>query len=330
MGVVIDGTWHPDGYESTNDDGEFERNETTFRDDIVADPVAEFTAEPDRYHLYVARACPWAHGAALVRSVTGLDDVISMDIVDPLRFENGWQFTPEKDDCTPDTINGFDYLREVYTAADPDYTGRVTVPVLWDKQEETIVNNESVEIMRMLDAAFDAYKSRPISLRPDANADEIDEIIERLYDPINNGVYRAGFARSQGAYDRAVGDLFTALDHWDDVLADQRYLAGEELTLADLRLFPTLVRFDQVYHTHFKCNVRRIVDYDNLWNYTKEIYQLPGVAETVNMAHINEHYYRTHESVNPSGIVARGPDLDFTAAHDRDRLTGGPPRALLA
>jgi putative glutathione S-transferase len=330
MGVVIDGTWHPDGYESTNDDGEFERNETTFRNELVSDPAAEFAAEPGRYHLYIARACPWAHGAALVRSVTGLDDAISMDIVDPLRFENGWQFTPEKDGCTPDTINGFDYLREVYTAADPDYTGRVTVPVLGDKQKETIVNNESVEIMQMLDAAFDAYKSRPISLRPDATADEIDEIIERLYDPINNGVYRAGFARAQAAYDRAVGDLFAALDHWDDVLADQRYLAGEELTLADLRLFPTLVRFDQVYHTHFKCNVRRILDYDNLWNYTKELYQLPGVAETVNMTHIKDHYYRTHESVNPSGIVARGPEVDFTAAHDRDRLAGGPPQALLA
>ena len=330
MGVVIDGTWHPDGYESTNDDGEFERGETTFRDEIVADPAARFTAEPDRYHLYIARACPWAHGAALVRSVTGLDDVISMDIVDPLRFENGWQFSPDKEGCTPDSVTGADYLREVYTAADPGYTGHVTVPVLWDKQAETIVNNESVEIMRMLDAAFHDYKSRPITLRPEDTAADIDAIIERLYDPINNGVYRAGFARSQSAYDQAVDALFAALDHWDDVLADQRYLAGDELTLADLRLFPTLVRFDQVYHTHFKCNVRRLVDYDNLWNYSKELYQLPGVSETVNMTHIKEHYYRTHESINPTGIVPRGPALDFTAPHDRDRLPGGPPTALVA
>ncbi len=330
MGIVVDGTWHPDGSETTTDDGEFERDETTFRDEIRSDADARFSADADRYHLYISRACPWAHGAALVRRVTGLEDVISMDVVDPIRIENGWEFTPDKAGCTPDSVTGADYLREVYTAADPGYTGRVTVPVLWDRKRETIVNNESIEIMRMLDRAFDAYKARNVSLYPDDQAGEIDAIVDRIYDPINNGVYRAGFATSQAAYDSAVGELFAALDHWEAVLEDQRYLAGEELTLADLRLFPTLVRFDQVYHTHFKCNVRRIVDYPNLWNYTKELYQLPGVAETVNMDHIKAHYYRTHRDINPTGIVATGPETDFGEPHDRDRLSGGPPSPPLS
>lgn len=324
MSMLVDGEWRPEARSATSDEGEFERAETEFRDWIGE----EYPAAPDRYHLYVARPCPWAHGAVLVRELTGLTDVISMDIVDPYRERNGWQFSPEREDCTPDTANGFEYLREVYTAADAEYTGRVSVPVLWDKQEETIVNNESIEIMRMLDAAFDAYKTRDVSLYPVGQREAIDEIVDTIYHSINNGVYRAGFADSQAAYDRAVTELFEALDHWDSVLADQRYLAGDTLTLADLRMFATLVRFDHVYHTHFKCNVRRLVDYPNLWNFTKELYQLPGVAATVNMAHIKEHYYRTHTSLNPKQLVAAGPPLQFDEPHDRAGLPGGPPAAL--
>ncbi len=324
MSMLVDGEWRRDGRSSTSDDGEFERAETEFRDWIGE----EYPAEPNRYHLYVARPCPWAHGTVLVRELTGLTDVISMDIVDPYRENDGWQFTPEREDCTPDTVNGFEYLREVYTAADPGYTGHVSVPVLWDKHQETIVNNESIEIMQMLDDAFDAHKTRDVTLYPEDQREPIDEIVDAIYHSINNGVYRAGFADSQAAYDRAVSELFEALDHWDSVLGDQRYLAGEDLTLADLRLFATLVRFDHVYHTHFKCNVKRLVDYPNLWNFTKELYQLPGVAATVNMPHIKEHYYQTHTNLNPKQLVAVGPSLQFDEAHDRARLPGGPPAAL--
>ena len=346
MNMLVDGEWRTDVRESTNEEGEFEREETEFRDRIGEergasdgssgrsprdgdDPDAELPAEPGRYHLYISRACPWAPGAALVRRLTGLTDVISMDVVDPYRAENGWRFNPDKDGCTRDRIHGADYLRELYVRADPDYTGRVSVPVLWDRERDTIVNNESVEIMRMLSTAFDGY-GNGVDLYPEGYRDEIDGIIDDIYEPINNGVYRAGFAESQDAYDEAIDDLFGALDRWDGVLADRRYLAGDRLTLADLRLFPTLVRFDHVYHTHFMCNVKRVVDYGHLWPYLRDLYGVPGVAETVNMDHIKEHYYTTHPDVNPSRIVARGPDLDFEAEHDRDRLSGGPPEALAA
>lgn len=307
---------------------EFQRSETEFRDEIRDAPDADFPPAADRYHLYISRACPWAHGTVLVRALLGLDDVISMDIVDPYRDEEGWQFTPEKAGCTPDTVNGADYLSEVYRAADPDFSGRVTVPVLWDKQRETIVNNESVEIMRMLADAFGDYRTHAVDLYPETHREDIDRIIEEIYDPINNGVYKAGFAGSQSAYDEAVDALFDALDHWEGVLEDQRYPVGDRLTLADLRLFATLVRFDTVYYTHFKCNVKRVVDYPNLWGHTKEVYQLPGVADTVNMDHIAEHYYATHTDINPKQIVARGPDLDFDAPHGREGLPGSPPAAL--
>ena len=351
MNHLVDGEWRTDIEDTTNDDGEFERQQTTFRDRVSDDPDARFQPESGRYHLYVSYACPWAHRALLVRSLKGLEDAISLDVVDPYRDENGWQFTPEKDGCTPDSVAGSDYLRELYQAADPNANCRVTVPVLWDKREETIVNNESEEIIRMLDTAFDDLAERDVDLYPEGYQDEVDRIIDDIYDPINNGVYRAGFARSQAAYDRAIDDLFEALDHWDDVLADQRYLAGDRLTEADVCMFTTLVRFDHVYHTHFKCNVRAIHEYDHLWPYLRDIYQTggvaerseatgdertgseatreSGVAETVNMAHIKEHYYRTHPDVNPTGIVARGPDLDFGAEHDRSELPGGPPSDLL-
>jgi putative glutathione S-transferase len=330
MNMLVNGEWRTDAYQGTNEDGEFERQDTTFRNWIRDDPDAEFPAEAGRYHLYVSYACPWAHRTLITRALKGLDDAISVDVVDPYRGEGGWQFTPEKDGCTPDTVTGSDYLRELYQAADPDATCRVTVPVLWDTHEGTIVNNESKEIMRMLDTELNAHATRDVDLYPEGYREEIDRIIEDIYEPINNGVYRAGFAKSQDAYDDAVAELFDALDYWDDVLADQRYLAGDRLTEADIAMFTTLVRFDQVYHTHFMCNHQFIHQYDNLWPYLRDLYQTPGVAETVNMDHIKEHYYTTHPDVTPTRIIAAGPDLDFEAPHDRDELPGERPDALLA
>ena len=330
MNTLVNGEWRTDVSQSTNDDGEFERQETVFRDWIRDDPDARFRPEAGRYHLYVSYACPWAHRALLVRALKGLENAISVDVVDPYREDDGWQFTPEKAGCTPDTVNGSDYLREVYQRAEDDVTCRVTVPVLWDKKEETIVNNESEEILRMLDTAMHEIADRDVDLYPEGYREEIDRIIDGIYEPINNGVYRAGFAKSQAAYDRAIEELFSALDHWDSVLADQRYLAGDRLTEADICLFTTLVRFDQVYHTHFMCNKQFIHQYDNLWPYLRDLYGTPGVAGTVNMDHIKEHYYTTHPDVTPTRIIAAGPDLDFEADHGRDELPGGPPEALVA
>jgi len=329
MNRLVDGEWRTDAHELTNEDGEFERGTTAFRNEIRDEPDARFQPEAGRYHLYVSYACPWAHRTLLVRSLKGLEDAISVDVVDPFRAEDGWQFTPDKAGCTADSLYGSDYLRELYVEADPDANCRVTVPVLWDREEETIVNNESAEILRMLDTEFDDIADRDVDLYPEGYQDEIDRIIEEIYDPINNGVYRAGFADSQAAYDRAIDDLFEALSHWDAVLEDQRYLAGDRLTEADICMFTTLIRFDHVYHTHFKCNLKAIHEYDNLWPYLLDLYQTPGVAETVDMDHITEHYYTTHPDVNPKRLIARGPDLDFGAAHDRDELPGGPPTELL-
>ncbi|WP_435360302.1 glutathione S-transferase family protein [Haloarchaeobius sp. DFWS5] len=328
MHMLVDGEWRTDAYESTNDEGEFDRQETSFRDWIRTDDDARFQPEAGRYHLYVSRACPWAHRAMAVRRLLGLEDVVSMDIVDPYRAEDGWQFTPSKDDCTPDTVTGADYLREVYTAVDDSFTGRVTVPVLWDRKHETVVNNESEEIVKMFADAMADLGTTGADLYPEDLREEVDEAIETIYDPINNGVYRAGFASAQAAHETAVSDLFDALDHWESVLDGQRYLVGERLTLADVCLFTTLVRFDEVYHTHFKCNANHVTDYPNLWGHTRELYQLPGIAETVNMDHIKEHYYTTHGDVNPSGLIPVGPDPDFDAPHDRDELPGTPPSGL--
>jgi len=329
MNMLVDGDWRTDVYRETDDDGEFQRQETMFRDRVRDDPDARFQPEAGRYHLYVSYACPWAHRTLLTRALKGLEDAVSVDVVDPFRADDGWQFTPEKDGCTPDTVNGADYLRDVYVAADPGVTGRVTVPVLWDRKEETIVNNESEEIIRMLDEAFDDVATRDVDLYPEGYQAEVDRIVDAIYEPINNGVYRCGFANSQAAYDRAAEELFEALDHWDDALADQRYLAGDRLTLADICMFTTLVRFDEVYHTHFMCNHRLIREYDNLWPYLRDLYQTPGVADTVHMDHITEHYYTTHPDVSPKRIVPKGPDPEFEAPHDRDELPGGPPEAVV-
>ncbi|RZH66877.1 glutathione S-transferase family protein [Natrinema altunense] len=330
MNMLVDGEWRTDAYESTDDDGSFERQTTTFRDEVRDDPDARFRPEAGRYHLYASSACPWAHRTLITRALKGLEDAISVSIVDPYRDADGWQFTPDKEGCTRDHLHDADFLRQLYVRADPDATCRVTVPVLWDTEEETIVNNESAEIMRMLDTEFDDVASRDVDLYPEGYRDEVDRIIDEIYEPINNGVYRAGFATEQGPYDEAVDDLFSALDRWDEVLADRRYLAGDRLTEADIAMFTTLIRFDAVYHTHFMCNVQYIREYDNLWPYLRDLYQTPGVAGTVNMAHIKDHYYTTHPDVNPHRIVARGPDLDFEAPHDRDDRPGGPPSDLVA
>ena len=315
MKAFVDGEWGE--YEATNESGEFERATTSFRSWIGEDD--RFPAEEGRYHLYVSYACPWAHRTLITRRLRGLQGTVSVDIVDPWRGEGGWRFSPEKDGCTHDSVNGAEYLRELYLKADEDYTGRVTVPVLWDKKRGTIVNNESREVMRILNTRFEAYANDG-TLLPDGREEEVDGVLDEIYEPINNGVYRAGFAKGQEAYDEAVDELFNALDRWDDVLADQRYLVGDELTEADVAMFTTLVRFDHVYHTHFKCNVRRVRDYDNLWGYLRDVYQTEGIAATVNLDHIKEHYYTTHPDVNPTGIVARGPPPRFDEPHDRDRL----------
>jgi putative glutathione S-transferase len=327
VNMFVDGEWRTDIYEMNDDDGEFDRDPTSFRDRLG---TREFPAESGRYHLYISRACPWAHGASMVRSLMGLEPHVPMDIADPYRDEMGWQFTPEKDDCTEDSVLGADYLGELYVEADESYTGRVTVPVLWDTETGTIVNNESIEMMETFSEAMGEL-GNGVDLYPEDIREEVDEVVEAIYEPINNGVYRSGFAGSQEVYEKNVRRLFDALDHWEEVLADQRYLVGdgERLTLADLRLFATLARFDNVYHTHFKCNKQLISQYDNLWPYVRDIYQTPGIRETVNMDHIKEHYYTTHTGINPTGFVAVGPDLDFEAEHDREELPGGPPEELL-
>ena len=328
MNMLVDGEWRTDAFETTDESGSFERQETTFRDWVSDEPDATYQPEAGRYHLYVSYACPWAHRTLLVRALKGLEDAIPVSVVDPYRGEDGWQFTPEKDGCTRDRVHAVDYLRELYVTADPDATCRVTVPVLWDTHEDTIVNNESREIMRMLDTEFDAYATRTVDLYPEGYREDVDRIIEAIYEPIKNGVYRAGFATQQEPYDEAVDELFSALEHWDDVLSEQRYLAGDRLTEADVAMFTTLVRFDQVYHTHFMCNVQYVREYEHLWPYLRDLYQTPGVAETVDQSHIKEHYYTTHPDVNPHRIVARGPDLEFDTPHGRDDLPGGPPSAL--
>jgi len=320
--MLVDGEWRTDVEPHTDEDGAFDRVTTSFRDWVRDEPGADFQPAAGRYHLYVARNCPWAHGAALTRRLTGLTDAVTMDVVDPIREDEGWAFTPEKDGCTPDTVNGADYLREMYVRADPEFTGRVTVPVLWDRERETIVNNESIEIMRMFATEFDDVGDPSVDLYPEGYRDEIDRIVDDIYDSINNGVYRAGFAASQSAYDAAVRDVFDALDHWDSVLADQRYLAGDRLTLADVRMFPTLVRFDECYHTAFKCNRQYLLQYEHLWPYLRDLYGTPGFSETVVMDHVKDQGYWQGQ------ITPIGPDPDFEAPHDRDRLPGEPPESL--
>ena len=319
LGMLVDGEWKTSRNQE-DEDGKFVRPSTTFRDRITADGSSPYAAEAGRYHLYVSLACPWAHRTLIMRSLQGLEDAIGLSIVHPEMGEDGWAFAEDYPGAIPDTVNQTQFLRDVYLKAEPDFTGRVTVPVLWDKQTESIVNNESREIIRMFDHECRAIAQHPVNLCPEALEPQVEAAIEAIYEPINNGVYRAGFATKQSAYEEAVVELFAALDYWETVLSRQRYLCGDQLTEADICMFTTLLRFDAVYYVHFKCNLRRIVDYANLWNYLKDLYQHPGVQQTCNLDHIKTHYYKSHPNVNPTQIVPKGPVIDFEAPHDRSRF----------
>jgi len=325
MGLLVDGNWADRWYDTESTGGKFVRSEAQWRDWVTVDGrpaegrTRGFKAEPGRYHLYVSLACPWAHRTLILRKLKRLEDVISVSVVHHYMGKDGWTFLA-KDGATGDQLYGLDFLHQIYTKADPHYSGRVTVPVLWNKQEQTIVSNESSEIIRMLNSAFDAWGDASLDFYPEPLRDEIDAINALVYPAINNGVYRAGFASEQKAYEEAFGELFAALDSIEQRLASQRYLVGPEMTEADWRLFTTLVRFDPVYVGHFKCNLRRIADYPNLSNYLRDLYQVPGVSGTVDFHHIKSHYYGSHKTINPTGIVPVGPALDYDAPHDRDRF----------
>lgn len=325
MGLLVDGQWIDQWYDTKASKGRFIRTEAQFRNWITADgspgPSGSggFKAEPGRYHLYVSLACPWANRTLIFRKLKGLEDMISISVVNPLMAEHGWTFDDD-DGVIPDPIHQAKYLYEIYQAADPHYSGRVTVPLLWDKHQNKPVNNESAEIIRMFNSAFDQVGASPGDYYPEDLRSEIDPLNQRIYDHINNGVYKAGFATTQEAYEEAVYELFAELDLVDQRLANQRYLLGATPTEADWRLFTTLIRFDAVYHGHFKCNLRRIEGYPHLSGYVRDLYQWPGIADTINMKHIKEHYYRSHATINPTGIVPVGPDLDFTRAHGRDKF----------
>lgn len=325
MGKLVDGQWHDVWYETAASGGRFLRKESSFRNWVTADGApgpsgtGGFKAEAGRYHLYVSLACPWAHRTLIMRALKGLEEMISVSVVNWLMLEEGWTFK-DGPGVVPDSINHARVLHEVYTKADPHYTGRVTVPVLWDKQQGNIVNNESAEIIRMLTTAFDHLGAKPGDYYPAAAREEIDAVNARVYDTLNNGVYKAGFATSQAAYEEAVVPLFETLDWLEGRLAQRRFLVGNRMTEADIRLFTTLVRFDAVYVGHFRCNLRRIEDYPNLSAYLRDLYQWPGIAATVNMDHIKRHYYQSHRTINPVGIVPLGPILDFTRPHGRQRL----------
>ena len=325
MGLLVDGQWQDKWYDTEASGGRFVREDAGFRNWVTADGsagptgVGGFKAEANRYHLYVSLACPWAHRTTIYRKLKGLEDMISLSVVHPFMGDKGWTFT-EGAGVIADPIVNADYLYEVYVAAKPNSTGRVTVPILWDKKTNTIVSNESSEIIRMLNSAFDEAGATDVNFLPKALLAEIDTINEFVYSAVNNGVYKAGFATTEAAYKEAVVTLFDALDTLEVRLANQRYLLGDTITEADWRLFTTLVRFDAVYVGHFKCNIRRIVDYPNLWGYLRDLYQVPGIAETVSIEHIKAHYYTSHANINPTRIIPVGPVLDFNEPHDRARF----------
>jgi glutathionyl-hydroquinone reductase len=322
-GELIDGVWHTRFHNTKATGGRFQRGQPKFRNWVTPDgsagPSGEagFPAARGRYHLYVSLACPWAHRTVVFRKLKGLEDVISMDVVEPVMGDEGWQFGPDADN---DSVNGKKHLHEIYTQVDPRYTGRSSIPILWDKERRTIVNNESSEIIRMFNSAFDAFTNNRTDYYPAALRGDIDAINELVFKNVNNGVYRSGFASTQEAYEEAFLDVFGTLDELEDRLSRQRYLCAAQITEADWRLFTTLVRFDAVYYSHFKCNLRRIADYPNLSNYLRDLYQVPGVAETVSIDHIKRHYYMSMLFINPNGIVPLGPALDFAAKHDRARF----------
>jgi glutathionyl-hydroquinone reductase len=326
MGMLVDGQWHDVWYETGATNGRFLRKDSAYRNFVTADGSAGstgrggFKAEAGRYHLYVSLACPWAHRTLIMRVLKGLTEMISVSVVNWLMAEQGWTFA-EGPGVVADDVNHARFLYQVYTAADPHYSGRVTVPVLWDKKQRTIVNNESSEIIRMLNSAFDGIGAAPGDYYPQALRGEIDAINARVYDTLNNGVYKCGFATTQSAYEEAIAPLFATLDWLEERLSTRRFLLGDVLTEADIRLFTTLIRFDAVYVGHFKCNIRRIADYPNLSAYTRDLFQWPGIAATVNFEHIKRHYYESHRTINPTGIVPVGPKQDFTLPHGREHLS---------
>jgi glutathionyl-hydroquinone reductase len=323
MGLLIDGVWHERDPEGAAD-GRFARPDSAFRNWVTPDgrpgPTGHdgFAAAKGRYHLYVSLACPWAHRTLIMRSLKGLCDLISVSVTHWLMAEQGWTFAPGEG-VIPDPLFNSRFLYEIYARADSSYTGRVTVPILWDRHTQAIVNNESAEIVRMFNSAFDAAGAIPGDFYPQALRSEIDALNTRIYDTLNNGVYKAGFAATQQAYEEAIVPLFESLDWLDDRLSQTRFLCGDQLTEADIRLFTTLVRFDAVYHGHFKCNLRRLIDYRHLWAYTRDIFQWPGVAQTIDFLHIKRHYYMSHRRINPTGIVPAGPIIDFEVPSDRGK-----------
>lgn len=325
MGRLVDGVWQDVWYDTVATNGHFKRSASQFRNWVTADGSAGpsgdagFKAEAGRYHLYVSLACPWAHRTLIFRKLKKLEDIIPVSVVDPLMLAQGWEFK-DGGSGTGDHLFGSKALWQIYVRADSHYSGRVTVPVLWDKQKNTIVSNESSEIIRMFNSAFDGLTGSSLDFYPEELRAEIDDLNTEIYNAVNNGVYKAGFATTQAAYEESVTALFAMLDKLEERLASRRYLTGNRLTEADWRLFTTLVRFDPVYVGHFKCNIRRIADYPNLQGYLRELYQVPGVAETVDMRHIKEHYYRSHTTINPTGVVPVGPVLDLTAPHGREAL----------
>ena len=326
MGLLVEGQWQNQWYDTKSTGGSFERKASSFRNWVTTDGsagpsgVGGFKAEPNRYHLYVSLACPWAHRTIIYRKLKGLEDMISMSVVNPIMRDEGWTFNAGEG-VIADPIFNVTHLYDIYTAAQADYTGRVTVPILWDKTTNTIVSNESSEIIRMFNSAFDEVGAVAGDFSPSELLAEIDALNEYIYPAINNGVYRAGFATTQDAYDNAVIELFNALDVLEVRLDNRRYLTGSTITEADWRLFTTLVRFDSVYVGHFKCNLHRIVDYPNLWGYLRDLYQVAGIAETVHIPYTKMHYYGSHDTINPTHIVPIGPEIDFNAPHGRERLS---------
>jgi len=326
MGLLVDGIWQDKWYDTDKTGGRFERSAAQFRNWVTTDGSAGpqgkggFRAESGRYHLYVSLACPWAHRTLIFRELKGLQDMIDVSVVHPLMLGEGWTFETDFPGATGDRLNDLSRLYELYLKADDNYSGRVTVPVLWDRHQQTIASNESADIIRMFNSAFDEVGATAGDYYPAPLRDEIDEVNSWVYDQVNNGVYKAGFATSQEAYDEAVTTLFDALDRLEQRLSRQRYLVGEQVTEADWRLFTTLVRFDPVYVTHFKCDRRRISDYPNLMNYVRDLYQTPGVAGTVNLAHIRNHYFRSHPTINKYGILPIGPEVTLDQPHDRGRF----------
>ncbi|CAG9297185.1 glutathione S-transferase family protein [Celerinatantimonas diazotrophica] len=326
MGRLINGQWHDQWYNTAENQGQFKRSEAQFRNWVTPDGSAGpsgvngFKAQAGRYHLYISHACPWANRTMIFRQLKGLNELIDVSVVNWFMAEHGWTFAPGTD-VTGDKLYGLDYLYQLYLKADPNYSGRVTVPVLWDSERQTIVSNESADIIRMFNSAFDEVGAKAGDYYPQALRGEIDKLNNQIYDTVNNGVYKAGFATTQQAYEDSVYPLFKTLDQLEARLATHRYLLGDTLTEADWRLFTTLVRFDAVYYGHFKCNIRRISDYPNLFGYLRELYQMDGIAQTIHFDHIKGHYYQSHDMINPTQIVPVGPEIDLNAPHQRQHIS---------